>query len=121
MMTAQMSANTIPPSSRTLSLFFVELTEWVEVPLEEAVIIGRGAAYEQPTQVNISSPLAYQLGVSRCHVRLEWAGGRLVLYDLHSTNGTSINGRRLIPGRAYDLLPGDELTMGRLHVEVRFT
>jgi len=38
--------------------------------------------------------------------------GRLLLQDFESTNGTTINGKLLVPGRALELRDGDELSFG---------
>ena len=46
--------------------------------------------------------------VSRFHAKIQEDGGKLILTDLESTNGTRINGRRMPSGR---LRPGDELAL----------
>ena len=38
--------------------------------------------------------------------------GVMLLEDLESTNGTTINGKPVLPGRAFELHDGDELTFG---------
>jgi len=38
--------------------------------------------------------------------------GVMLLEDLESTNGTTINGKAVLPGRAFELNDGDELTFG---------
>ena len=48
--------------------------------------------------------------VSRFHVKLQEDGGRVVLTDLDSTNGTRVNGR---PVSARVLRPGDQIALGR--------
>jgi hypothetical protein len=56
--------------------------------------------------------------VSRTHAAVEISGGRAVLRDLDSTNGTFLNGRRI---RAETLRDGDEVKLGntRLRFEAR--
>ena len=56
--------------------------------------------------VRINSPQ-----VSRQHCCLAWHNGAIEVRDLGSTNGTKINGSRIISGR---LSAGDELGIGRL-------
>jgi hypothetical protein len=47
--------------------------------------------------------------VSRRHTGLRFRDGHWIVHDLHSTNGTEVNGCRI--GRC-QLRPGDELTLG---------
>jgi DNA-binding NtrC family response regulator len=49
--------------------------------------------------------------VSREHARLVLRDGRLTLFDLGSTNGVAVNGRRVV--REQELDPGDVLSVGR--------
>lgn len=71
-------------------------------PLEgEQLIIGRDPA----NAIVINDP-----EVSRRHARLTLQGGRYVLEDLGSTNGTFVNGRRLTG--PYVLKTGDVVSLG---------
>jgi hypothetical protein len=51
--------------------------------------------------------------VSRNHACIQWLAGDLYLFDNHSTNGTSVNGRRMESGSRVRLQPGDEITIGQ--------
>lgn len=52
--------------------------------------------------------------VSRRHARIRREGGKYVIEDLGSTNGTYVNrGRRLIPGNPNILNDGDEIIVGK--------
>ena len=57
-------------------------------------------------------------GLSRRHFRISMDRGRTFLEDLNSTNGTFVNGERLVPYRARQLRANDEITAGagRWHV-----
>lgn len=48
--------------------------------------------------------------VSRKHVRMSMQGDRFIIEDLGSTNGTSVNGQRLVS--PYLLQPGEIITLG---------
>jgi pSer/pThr/pTyr-binding forkhead associated (FHA) protein len=48
-----------------------------------STVIGRG------DQANLRLP---DVGISRRHARIDFDGGQVVLTDLGSTNGTSVNG-----------------------------
>jgi pSer/pThr/pTyr-binding forkhead associated (FHA) protein len=48
--------------------------------------------------------------VSRYHARVDWTGTEYVVVDLHSTNGTRLNGEQLAAPAS--LKNGDELVLG---------
>ncbi len=50
-------------------------------------------------------------GISRTHALLEADKGRFLISDLGSTNGTYLNGEKLVPDRRYDLKEGDQLQL----------
>lgn len=52
--------------------------------------------------------------VSRRHAQLTLIGGRVEIEDLGSSNGTSHNGRKLVPGEKATLRSGDMLKFGNL-------
>ncbi len=71
-------------------------------PLEGDVIsIGRDAS--NTIQINDAE-------VSRRHARLQFQGGKYVIEDAGSTNGTHINGQRIMS--PYVLKPGDVVSFG---------
>ena len=57
--------------------------------------------------------------VSRRHFRLALVSQRVMVEDLSSTNGTSVDGARLAPGDAVPLADGSRLALGDLHLTVR--
>ncbi len=52
--------------------------------------------------------------VSRYHLQLETHAGQVAITDLHSTNGTQINGVRIPANECFELHPGDVLRVGDL-------
>lgn len=74
---------------------------------DRSLIIGRG----QDADVRLSDS-----SVSRRHARISVAGGTIVVEDLGSTNGTSINGRKVTREA---LRIGDTLTLGTAVLHVR--
>ncbi len=56
--------------------------------------------------------------VSRKHCIIVLKEGRVLVQDLKSRNGTSVNGKRLPSDMAKVLNPGDKLTIGKLEFEV---
>jgi pSer/pThr/pTyr-binding forkhead associated (FHA) protein len=50
--------------------------------------------------------------ISRRHARIIDSGGRIEIEDLGSTNGTTVNGRRLAIDERMRLKPGDRIALG---------
>lgn len=60
------------------------------------------------------------MGVSRRHASLVMQDNTLQITDLDSTNGTYLNGKRLIPYRPNILRDGDEIRLGDLRMLAMF-
>lgn len=90
--------------------------------IAETITVGRlsGIASDIVPDVDLSSFNAGELGVSRQHIRLRRKGTLIYVADLSSTNGTLLNGRRLIPEGERLIRSGDELRLGHLKVRVKF-
>jgi len=56
--------------------------------------------------------------ISRLHARLRKQGNTVYLQDLDSTNGTFINGKRLLTGEDAIIKRGDEIQFGKIIVNV---
>lgn len=56
--------------------------------------------------------------VSGAHARLKVDGGRILIEDLNSTNGTWINGRPLSPRHPSEIRLGDQIAFGKLKLNV---
>jgi len=82
----------------------------VEVSLsgETGIIIGRGGEAE----IRISDP---SRRISRKHAALRFEDGRLMIFDLDSTNGTFLNGRRV---EGAPISEGDVIRIGDIKIEV---
>jgi hypothetical protein len=115
-----------PPSSKPISIDAVvncqlmferggAFFEFAMSPKSLPVGIGRMKdSTENSKTINLSSFDAYDSGVSRAHARLERAGKRLFIRDLNSTNGTRINGKRVVPMNVHEIHHGDRIEFGRL-------
>jgi pSer/pThr/pTyr-binding forkhead associated (FHA) protein len=57
-------------------------------------------------------------GVSRRHATIEWVEGAYVIIDQHSSNGTWLDGRRLVAGDAYRLPAQANVRFGGLLVQL---
>jgi DNA-binding CsgD family transcriptional regulator len=58
----------------------------------------------------------YDIGVSRRHAALHSTDARLILEDLHSCNGTYVNGVRI--SQSVSLHPGDDIQLGPCELRV---
>lgn len=62
---------------------------------------------------------AEQFGVSRRHMVVKLEGEGVVIEDMHSVNGTRLNGSRLEPGRGYPVRHGDQIVMGGMELQIQ--
>ena len=90
--------------------------------LEDELLIGR-ADPNMDTQPDLDLiPYgAVEQGVSRRHAKIRRVDNTLTLIDLESTNGTYLNGQRLLPNQPRMLRDGDEVRLGRLVMHVFFS
>lgn len=94
----------------------------IHITLTEHLIIGRivpGDKQNLP-DVDLARFGAEERGVSRRHAKLRRQGNLVYVSDLNSTNGTMLNGRRLIPEGERLIRNNDELRLGHLRVTVKF-
>lgn len=79
------------------------------------LLIGRSdvKASDSP-DLDLSPYGAAEKGVSRRHAVIQRGEDTLTLVDLESTNGTYLNGQRLLPKQPRVLRDGDEIRLGRL-------
>ncbi len=63
---------------------------------------------------------AYSRGVSRLHSALKIVNKRVVIVDLGSSNGTRVNGQKIVPNVDFPLNNGDVIALGRLRIQVLF-
>ena len=91
-----------------------------ELKQRDEFTLGRGDknSASRP-DIDLSPFDAYTNGVSRLHAVIRRRKDRIVLMDLDSANGTSINGRRLVSRHEAVLEDGDVLALGALKIRVR--
>lgn len=93
----------------------------VVVELKDQLIVGR-ADTTSPRQPNIDmTPYgALEKGVSRIHAAIERNEDVLTLVDMGSSNGTHLNGQRLVPDSPRVLRDGDEVRFGKMVTHIYF-
>lgn len=70
--------------------------------------------------VDLTPYAGYRLGVSRKHAVIRLRDRRLEIQDLGSSNGTYVNGKRLLPHHPETLRDGDEIILGKMTIRVLF-
>jgi pSer/pThr/pTyr-binding forkhead associated (FHA) protein len=109
-----------PPSAR-LSLHLVESGQILPLAERSEFSLGR-VAEGQPIMPDIDlTPFkAYENGVSRLHAILKLVNDQVTILDLGSSNGTYVNGNRLVPSVERPLQNGDMIHLGKLKLQILF-
>ncbi len=68
--------------------------------------------------VDLSPYEAYAQGVSRLHAALKLNNQRVLITDLGSSNGTRVNGQKIMPNVDYPLNHGDVIALGKFKIQV---
>lgn len=99
------------PSPLKQLVLNVKVGEWGSAyPLSKPeLLIGRR---DLATRCMPDVEVRYDQAVSRRHLRIVRDNGSYLVEDLNSTNGTTLNGHSLAPGRLETLNAGDELEIG---------
>lgn len=102
----------IPISGRRLTY---PLKEYAEIR------VGRGVPEDaDPPELNLTHDNGAQYGVSRLHALFQLTEQGMVVTDLNSTNGTTLNNFPLPPELPYPVQHGDEVQFGNLLVHLFF-
>jgi FHA domain len=94
----------------------------VTLPPRDTIVVGRvnDAPGDRCPDVDLNAFQAGERGVSRLHLKITRVQELIYVMDLDSTNGTYLNGRRLVHRCPRILRNGDELRLGHLTIRVRF-
>lgn len=95
-------------------------TPIVLYPKSETTIGRRDPATGTMPDIDMTAYAGYRLGVSRNHAIIRLKNRQLEIYDLGSSNGTAVNGVRLVPHKPQILRDGDEITLGKMSIRVLF-
>ncbi len=110
-------ANSTPDAM--VSLYLVDSGQILHLAGRSEFTLGR-VAESQPIlpDVDFSPYEAYSQGVSRLHASLKIINQRVVITDLGSSNGTRVNGQKIMPHIDYLLNHGDVVALGKLKLQV---
>lgn len=90
------------------------------MPTADQAVIGRNDPVSKVfPDVDLTPYGGLENGVGRRHVRLYIQQGLMYAEDLQSTNGTFLNGNKLLPGRPRPVSNGDELRVGNMVLRVQ--
>jgi hypothetical protein len=94
-----------PEPRKTAELLIMENGKVVQmVPVDKTIQIGRSPAND----IVLKEPK-----VSRKHAEIQFVGGKYVLLDLESSNGTFVSGKKITE---YTLQPNDEIVIGNTKI-----
>ena len=98
-----------------------EATEPLVVRPADELVLGRSDANSLTLpDVDLSAYGALEKGVSRLHAAICRSDDTLLLVDKDSSNGTHLNGQRLVADQPRVLRDGDEIRLGRLIIHIYF-
>lgn len=103
-----------------IELYNPKMPTPLKIRLEHRVIIGRTDKNQaQQPDIDLGPYGAEAEGVSRQHLALHTENELLMVTDLKSGNGTSLNNVRLEPNKPHILKNNDVLHLGRMEITVR--
>jgi len=115
---AQPSDSRVP---KNLRFVLPDIKAKFKVPVIKYMVMGRrGTSHDNEVNIDFAPYGAQDNGVSRLHAVIMVTEEGLKIRDVNSTNGTRLNGEKMIPLTGYILRDGDELELGKLRVQVHF-
>ncbi len=102
-----------------ISLLIVETGQVLHLAGRNEFTIGR-ISEGQPIlpDVDLTPYNAFNLGVSRLHVSMKITQTGIIVTDLGSSNGTRVNGQKIVPHIEYPINHGDTIAIGKLKLKV---
>ena len=105
----------------TITLIIGQAGHRVSVPLNKEILLGRlDPVNDSYLDVDLIEYGGLEQGVSRRHARIACQQDEIVIEDLGSVNGSSVNGEQLRPYLAHALKNGDVLQLGKMSIKVVF-
>jgi hypothetical protein len=102
-----------------ITLHLLETGDILPFSERNEITLGR-LSENQPIEPDIDlTPFkAFDNGVSRLHAVIRHNEGNVVLVDLGSSNGTYVNGMRIMPNIEQPLRHGDIVALGKLKMQI---
>ena len=107
------------PGDASLSLFLVDSGEVIPLEGLPEFTLGRSSE-DQPIlpDIDLAPYNAYEYGVSRLHASIELSQPYALLTDFGSTNGTQLNGQKMVPNKPYPITHGDIFILGKMKIQL---
>lgn len=107
-----------PATAMTIALRIVDSDEIIHLGGRSEVTLGR-IVEGQPILPDIDlSLMSLCHGVSRLHAAIKVTPQRVTIMDLGSSNGTRVNGQKIVPHVEYPLKNHDVVALGKLKIQV---
>jgi hypothetical protein len=113
-----LSDATVPASG--IAIYVEGLPNPVFLYTGEQFVVGRNVGGTSDALLDLSPLGGYHLGLSRRHVMIRRTKEGYEVLDLSSSNGTWLNGERLIPKKPYPLGSASQLRLGRMRLYVLY-
>ncbi|NMC86218.1 MAG: FHA domain-containing protein [Anaerolineaceae bacterium] len=106
-------------SEPSISLHIVDSGQVIHLKERKEFTLGR-TVEGQPIlpDVDLTPFDAFSLGVSRLHAALRIVNHDVVVTDLGSSNGTRVNGQKIVPHVDYPINHGDIVALGKLKIQI---
>jgi pSer/pThr/pTyr-binding forkhead associated (FHA) protein len=101
-----------------LAIYLADHERPFDVRTDDDILVGRKTEDTSAKMVDLTPFHAFNMGISRRHVRIQRIGNRYQVTDLYSTNGTWLNGERLAPDMPMPLPNAAQLRLGKLRLYV---
>lgn len=103
----------------TIFLHIQDETRPLQCSTDQDLVIGRrDPANHVHPDLDLTPYQAHEMGVSRVHAAIRCRDELLTLVDLGSSNGTYLNGKRLVPNQPDVLHDGDEIRLGNFAMRI---
>jgi len=113
------SSSAVPGEEAQFSIHLVDTGKILPLVGRTEFTLGR-VTEGQPIlpDIDLTPYEAYSQGVSRLHAALKIMNQRVAIMDLGSSNGTRVNGQKIVPNVDYPVGNGDMLALGRLRIQM---